>query len=919
MPKRTVRLVLTIAIAVFALSAQTLPPGVTKGPSMAGITEYSYPNGLRVLLLPDSSSTKLSVNMVYLVGSRHEGYGETGMAHLLEHMNFILSKDGRNIKKELTDHGAEWNGTTDVDRTNYFETVSASDDNLKWALSLEATRMVNMRIEKELLDTEMTVVRNEFESGENNPARILDERVSSTAYLWHNYGKSTIGSRADIERVPIDRLAAFYKKYYQPDNAVLIIGGQIDPAKTLALVAASLGTIPRPERKLDATYTVEPPQDGERTVELRRVGNGQNLIVAYHGPAMANPDAAVLEVIAGIMEGPNGTGRLYKALVDNKKAMSASMSVSEPHDPGLIEFTSRLSNEQSLTDVKKTMLETISGLVTEPPTAEEVNRAKERIVQRMDREFSNTQAIAVGVLTEVVADGDWRLLYTNYAEIKSVTPEDIVRVAKLYFKDSNRTVGMFIPEKAPERTVVPDAPSMDKLLADYKPNVTVADGEVLDPAPAAVEKRIIRSQIPGSIKLALLPKSTRGNLVDLSMVLRFGDEKSLNGKYAAADLAGALLMRGTSTMNRQQIADAMQKLNATIGVGRGGGRGAGGSIAGVSASIRTTSENLIPAMRLLAQILKDPAFPESDFEQIRQQQITAIERGKTEPNVLASEALQVNISPFPKTDIRHPRGIEEQIEDLKKVTLDDVKQFYKQFYGASQGYLVAVGAMKPDEVQKSAAELFGSWKSQSSYTRIDSKYLPVTPIDKKIDTPDKENAYFYAAWRLQMKDTDPDYAAMVLANYMMGGDITSRWPDRIRNKEGLSYGASSSYTAPFDGDAAVLSVGVISNPKNSPKVEASFRDELKKTLADGFSQQELDVAKKAYQDARVLARSGDTNILGLIMTRSDQERTLDWDIQMDAKLAALTLEQVNAAFRKHITNNVSVVQAGDFKKAGVYQ
>jgi zinc protease len=549
-----------------------------------------------------------------------------------------------------------------------------------------------------------------------------------------------------------------------------------------------------------------------------------------------------------------------------------------------------------------------------------VDRAKERIIQGMDREFSNTQLMSTRVLTEVVADGDWRLLFTNYEEIRATTPEDIVRVAKLYLKDSNRTVGVFIPvSSTPDRTVVPDAPPMEKLLTDYKPNITVQEGEVLEPAPAAVEKRIVRTQLPGGIRLALLPKATRGDLVDLRLTLRFGDEKSLAGKYAAAELAGALLMRGTGTMNRQQIADAMQKLNATVNVGRGGSRGAGAALAAVSGSIRTTSENLIPAMRLMAQLLKDPSFPEADFEQIRQQMITGIERGRTEPNVLASQALQANVSPFPRADVRHPRTIDEQIEDLKKVTLDDVKAFYKQFYGASNGYLVAVGAMKTAEVQKAAAELFGSWKSPSSYTRIDSKYLPVTPIDRKIETPDKENASFYAAWRLRMRDTDPDYPAMVLANYMMGGDVTSRWPDRIRNKEGLSYGADSSYTAAFDGDAASLSVGIISNPKNSPKVEASFRDELKKTLADGFTQQELDGAKKAYRDLRVLARSGDTNILALIQGREDQDRTLDWDIQMDTKLAALTLDQVNAAFRKHITNEVSIVQAGDFKKAGVYQ
>src|SRR5665213_4597184 len=243
---RMTKVLLTIVVAAVSAFAQTLPSGVQKKAAIGGITEYDYPNGLRVLLFPDPSSPKITVNMTYLVGSRHEGYGETGMAHLLEHMNFIRSTNGRSIKKELTDHGAQWNGSTDYDRTNYFETFTANDDNLKWALGLEADRMVNMRIEKPLLDTEMTVVRNEFERGENNPQSILEERVISTAYLWHNYGKSVIGSLADIEKVPIDRLTAFYRKYYQPDNAVLVIAGQFDQSKALAWVAATCGAIPRP-------------------------------------------------------------------------------------------------------------------------------------------------------------------------------------------------------------------------------------------------------------------------------------------------------------------------------------------------------------------------------------------------------------------------------------------------------------------------------------------------------------------------------------------------------------------------------------------------------------------------------------------------------------------------------------------------
>src|SRR5678815_83780 len=306
MTRKFALVVVLSACALASIFAQTLPSGIQKKSSMGGITEYGFPNGLRVLLYPDPADPKITVNVTYLVGSRHEAYGETGMAHLLEHMNFIETTAGRHIKDELVSRGASWNGTTSDDRTNYYETFTATDENLKWALSLETDRMVNVKFTKQILDTEMTVVRNEFERGENSPASILRERVASTAYLWHNYGKSAIGSKDDIEKVPVERLAAFYKKYYQPDDAVLVITGRLDEAKTLQFVAESMGKLPKPARILDHTYTVEPAQDGERFVSLRRVGQGQNVIVAYHAVAAGHPDAAVLQVLSGVMNGGGG-------------------------------------------------------------------------------------------------------------------------------------------------------------------------------------------------------------------------------------------------------------------------------------------------------------------------------------------------------------------------------------------------------------------------------------------------------------------------------------------------------------------------------------------------------------------------------------------------------------------------------------
>src|SRR3954453_18438819 len=321
---RFAQLPAVLAFVAFTAFSQQLPQGVRKVTSVEGITEYTLPNGLRVLLFPDQSKPKGTVNMTYLVGSRHEGDGETGMAHLLEHMLFKETKTGRDVKKELADHGADFNGSTSYDRTNYYETVQASEANLRGALGLEAERMTGMKIEKPLLDTEMTVVRNEFEMGENSPERILEQRVLEAAYTFHNYGKSTIGNRSDIERVPIERLAAFYQKYYQPDNAILTVAGQFDEPKTLAWIAELFTKIPKPARKLDQTYTEEPTQDGERTVTLRRVGDHQELMAVYHAPSGSHPDAAALDVMSAVL-GATPSGRLYKALVDNKKAVAAGM------------------------------------------------------------------------------------------------------------------------------------------------------------------------------------------------------------------------------------------------------------------------------------------------------------------------------------------------------------------------------------------------------------------------------------------------------------------------------------------------------------------------------------------------------------------------------------------------------------------
>jgi zinc protease len=926
-----------------SLSGQSLPPGVTKGPSMGGITQYDFSNGLRVLLYPDAAEPKITLNVTYLVGSRHEGYGETGMAHLLEHMDFIETTTGRKIKDEIVAHAANWNGTTSDDRTNYYETVPSTGENLRWALGLETDRMVNVKFTKPILDTEMTVVRNEFERGENNPASILRERVASTAYLWHNYGKSTIGSKEDLERVPVNRLEAFYKKFYQPDNAVLTITGRIDEAKTLQMVADTMGKLPRPARVLEQTYTVEPPQDGERFVALRRVGQGQNVIVAYHAVSAAHPDAAALQVLSGIMSGGGGgrggrgggggggqEGRLAKALVDTKLAESASMGFQLLYDPGLVSVSASLNQDQSLDKARDAIYRTIDDVIANPPTAAEVDRVVTQLMRGLENSLSNPQAIATGALNSAIAQGDWRLMFLQHDRLDGVTPADIVRVAKTYFKPSNRTVGYYIPDSAPERTVITAAPDLKATLSNYKSTVTVARAESFDPTIPNIEARVVRSKLPNGMKIAVLPKKTANNVVTATVDLRFGDTATLAGQREAASFASSLLMAGTKTKTRQQIQDELRKLNAQVNVGgggggfggRGGGRGGGGGggLSGVSASITAPAENFQAALALAAEMLKDPAYPQDEFDRVKTQRTKALELAPTEPTQLASELLNRHLSPFAKTDAQYSPTREEQLAEIQKVTLDQARAFHDQFYGANYGVFAVVGPVEPAAVQQAAAALFGSWNTGKAYKPLVTPFKKAAPINEKIETPDKANAQFVAGARFQMSQNDPDYPAIVLASYLFGEPITSRISDRIRNREGLSYGANARLTVPAEGDSALLSGSVSLNPGVGPKVEASFVDELKNVYEKGFSAAEVEGAKKAWLDSRVVGRSTDGALLNLLVSHEQINRPLQWDADLEAKIRALTAEQVNAAFRRHIDPaSLSIVKAGDFKAAGVYK
>ncbi|HJZ59350.1 MAG TPA: pitrilysin family protein [Gemmataceae bacterium] len=901
------------------------PPAAAqeKVATVEGVTEYRLANGARVLLYPEPSRPTITVNMTVLVGSRHEGYGESGMAHLLEHMVFKGTPTFPNVPKVLRDHGANFNGTTNVDRTNYFETMPATDENLEFGIRLEADRLVNSYVKREDLLSEFTVVRNEFERGENSPQGVLTQRIHAAAFEWHNYGKSTIGNRSDIERVPIDNLQAFYKKYYQPDNCVLIVTGRFDEPKALALVQKYLGSIPRPARKLDATYTEEPPQDGERTVVLRRVGAVGVVGVAYHMPAGSHPDWAPLNLLGGIIsQSPNG--RLYKALVESRLATGAFARADNAHDPSLF-FASAEAEPEQLDAVRDTMLKTLETLGEVPFTADEVERAKVRSKRNAETLAANSSGMAQS-LSSASAIGDWRLLFIQRDRIAAASAADVNRVAKTYFQRHNRTVGIYIPQKEPQRLAIPASPPLDTIVSGYKGGDTGAAGEAFDPTPANLDARLKVVQ-DGGLKAGFIPKKNRGETVSLVLTIHYGNEESLKGQTTAAGMLPGLMMAGTKKHDRQALREELDALGARISPGlggfgggrgpRGGGGGGGGTVGQLTFSVEAKRDTLPRALVLLGEILREPAFPAAEFETMKRSSRAGLAASATDPAALANNRLGRSLSRYPQDDVRYVPTLDENLARAEAVTLEQMKALYDTQLGAAKVELGVVGDFDPDTTLAQVKEILKGWESKVPVRRIE-RAVPAGLVGSKEDivTPDKANAVFLAGMSFTLRESDPDYPALQLGNFILGGGtLSSRLGDRIRQKEGLSYGVTSSLTASTRDPVASLTINAITNPANIDKVEKAAFEELTRFITDGPTEAELADAKKAYLEAQKVGRTGDAAIAGQLVTNLDLGRTFAHTAEREKQILALTPADVTAAFRKHIDpKKLVVVRAGDFKR-----
>jgi zinc protease len=630
----------------------------------------------------------------------------------------------------------------------------------------------------------------------------------------------------------------------------------------------------------------------------------QALWGGWHVPAGSHEEAAAVDVLGEVL-GNVPSGRLHKALVETGRASSTSGFAFLFREPSMLMTYAETGKEADLAELERLFLATVEGAAAAGFTDAEVERAKRVLLSDWEESFRDSQRLAIG-LSEWAAKGDWRLMFLHRDRLEKVSTADVTRVAERYLVENNRTLGRFVPTDAPARAEVPPTPDVAALVAGYQGREALAVGEAFDPTPETIEARLVRAALPEGLKLALLPKKTRGETVQATLRLDLGSLEALRGTGVAGPITAAMLDRGTAKRTREQIRDELDRMKAELRIS--------GGPTSATASLATTRPHLADGLRLLAEIVREPAFPHSELEILRRERISALEENAKEPTFVATVALERHLEPYPADDPRYRRTAEEEIALLRQLSGDALRRFHADFYGAAAGELALVGDFDAEEVRALAGELFAGFRPARPFERIVTLAEARPSVLERLETPDKENAMMLAGLQVAMSEAHPDYPAVTLGNFILGGGfLNSRVAVRLRQKDGLSYGTGTWFTADgMDADARFGGYAIYA-PQNVERVIAGFREEVDRVLAAGFEPQEFEEARQGLLRRRQVSRGQDRELAALLVKREFEGRTMEFERELDARLAALTAEETLAALKRWLDPaQVSIVVAGDF-------
>ncbi|MBU2975092.1 M16 family metallopeptidase [Zobellia sp. B3R18] len=920
--------ILSMLLTSFFLSAQESASKFTKVTELEGIEEYLYtPNGMNILLVQDNAAPVVTVQIVYRVGSKHEVPGNTGSTHLLEHLNFkgtptFNKRKGTSIDSKLNSIGARMNATTWYDRTNYYETIPS--DHIETALHIEADRMRNSLLLKEDKESEMTVVRNEFERGENNPNSLLNKEMWATAYMAHPYHHNTIGWRSDIEKMPIETLRDFYNTYYWPDNATLTIIGDFQKESLFDLVDKYFGKITKAPHDMPQPYTTEPDQLGPRKIIIKKPGQQGIVSIGYKIPGRMHDDLPALQVLSQII-GSGTSSILNKTFVDTGIALYGYSSASNFKEVGLLSVSLGITPDKDHEEINEQLLEMIATVKNDGVTQEDVDRivAKLNAQTILSRDGSGSIARE---LNEAIAGGDWKDYINANKRLSKVTAEDVKRVANTYLLEDQSTTGYFIPKVPGGNEAVGQKPANYMLNDDSKyfyrnpehaskdcpTNSDMVSQEVISEITSAYQtieisdkgEKFTRESIVGID--VITAKTGAKDFLTVSASFPIGDYLNTNGNEMVPSLTAQMLSKGTLNHDKFQFSQKLEKLGVTLRVSAG--------THDMRIGFKCLKKDLYEVVTLLAEELRFPLFDEKEFNLLKQQNEGSMKRGLTDPGTQGSIALSQAI--YQEGHPNYTTDIQTSIDNLNKVTLNELKVFHKKYFGPADMHLVAVGDVDTKALSKALKVAFKGWTGGVKAKANFKKTNKADALTKVVTIPQKPSAEMYIGQYTGIQRMDKDYLPFYMGTSILGGGFSGRLMRTVRDEDGLTYSINARHSGHNYVDGYWY-VNASFNPNLFQKGLDATMVQIKKWVEQGVTEEELAAKKTNLTGSFKVSLSTTGGLAGALLDFVERGLEPEYIDQYTKDIEAVTLEQVNSTIKKYIDlNKLIIIKSGSLDDNG---
>ena len=909
------------------ISAQEKSINFKKIKELGGIEEYLYqPNGMNVLLLQDNASPVATVQIVYRVGSKNEVLGNTGSTHLLEHLMFkgtptFNKQNGTTITDVLQNTGAQLNATTWYDRTNYFETLPS--DKIGLALQIEADRMRNSLLTKEDKEAEMTVVRNEFERGENDPNSLLDKEIWASAYIAHPYHHSTIGWKSDIEKAPIEVLRNFYNTYYWPDNATLTIIGDFKKENVFELIEKYFGGITKAPNAMPQPYTEEPQQYGPRKIIVKKPGELGVVNKAYKIPGALHEDLPALNILGEIIaSGPSAI--LNKTFVDSGMGIYASASATNFKEVGLFNIGVGFPTTSKHEDIEAKINEVVAKIKKEGVTQEEVNRVIAKISAQTILGRDGSDVIA-SELTEAIAAGDWTDFVTGVDRLKKVTPADVLRVAQKYLLEDQSTTGYFIPkqsgaqgqdsaqannfmpEKEPFYYRHPEHNDAEKAFEYASFEEETALTTVIAEDRNAFEKgtsAFKREKVAGIDVVSV--KTSAKDFVTVAASISLGNYANENKNLMVPSLTASMLSKGTTLNDKFKFSEKLQKLGVNININA--------STTKINIGFKCLKKDLDQVISLLGEELRNPLFDQKEFENLKQQYTGNTQQNLNDPGERGGIALSQAI--YPKGNPNYSLSVEEDLANIKNATLDEVKAFHKKYFGPASMHLVIVGDTEGANLNTSLKKSFKNWNGGVIENMKFQEAVKAASKTEVVTIAEKPSAELFIGQYTGLKRADADYIPFYIGNYTLGAGFAGRLMQTVRDNDGLTYSISSGMGGNIT-TGGYWMVNASFNPSLFQKGLDATMVQVNKWVNDGITQTELENKKTNLIGSFKVGMSTTNGMARTILGFVERGLEPNYIEQYPKDIEKVTLKEVNDAIKKYIhLDKMIIIKSGSLDKDG---